>query len=153
LRVDRAGGPDACWLWDGHRRRDGYGHIIAGSPRTGRREVLAHRQAFEYTSGPIPLGAFVCHRCDNPCCCNPAHLFVGTHADNMADMARKGRRRGIASVRGEAHGNAIFTEADIRAIRRECEAGALQREVGARFGVDQAVISNIVRRKRWAHVD
>jgi hypothetical protein len=77
----------SCWPWTGHRDARGYG-------RTTKRSTTAHRVAWEVTHGEIPAGLFVCHRCDNPPCCNPAHLFLGTAGDNARDMAAKGRVRG-----------------------------------------------------------
>ena len=83
-KVRKADG-DACWAWTGAKRSD-YGAIkIAGD------SVLAHRVAWELTNGPIPEGQHVLHRCDNPPCVNPSHLFTGSHADNMRDAFRKGR--------------------------------------------------------------
>jgi hypothetical protein len=76
------GAPDDCWEWRGNRNNRGYGKLG---------KIYAHRVAYELASGPIPSGLEVMHSCDNPPCCNPAHLSVGTHADNMQDMARKGR--------------------------------------------------------------
>lgn len=77
--------------------RMGYGIFNAGTGRANRRTVYAHRFAWEITNGPIPVGLLACHHCDNPPCCNPAHLFLGTHADNNADMNAKGRARGRMS--------------------------------------------------------
>lgn len=87
-KVDKSGGPDACWLWTAGRSDWGYGHF-----RVGSKNLQAHRFAWELTRGPIPAGLLVLHRCDNPPCCNSAHHFLGTHADNMADAKAKGRLR------------------------------------------------------------
>lgn len=78
---------DACWEWTGHANRSGYGRVT----RRGR-DLFAHRYSWELANGPIPDGLIVCHRCDNPPCVRPEHLFLGTHSDNMRDAQRKGRR-------------------------------------------------------------
>lgn len=80
-----------CWLWTGWHDADGYGKLAIPSP--SRSQLLAHRVSWEIHHGPIPAGKCVLHRCDTPSCINPAHLFLGTQADNMRDMHAKGRGR------------------------------------------------------------
>lgn len=87
-RVDRASRADECWLWTGTVDRRGYGRL-----RYRGRFAKAHRLAYELTHGSIPEGMFVLHSCDEPGCCNPAHLRAGDHAENMRDRARRGRSR------------------------------------------------------------
>lgn len=81
---------DGCWMWRGAKHRSGHGHFNAGSGGY----MLAHRFAYEQLVGPIPEGMVLCHRCDTPACVRPDHLFVGTQADNVADMMTKARGRG-----------------------------------------------------------
>lgn len=83
---------DGCWLWTSNAHHNGYGQIaLSRNGATRQRWAWAHRVAWELTNGPIPAGQLVLHRCDTPLCVNPAHLFLGTHLENIADSVRKGR--------------------------------------------------------------
>jgi HNH endonuclease len=104
-------GPGECWPWAAARHRQGYGVLSVGS--SGRWES-GHRLAWAYWIAPIPAGMHVLHQCDNPPCVNPAHLFLGTHRDNMADMVAKGR-----SPYGESSPAAKLTEEQAKGLRRE----------------------------------
>lgn len=99
-KVVKTTDPAACWPWANGRCGCGYGAV-----RWQGRQMYAHRLAYELVNGPIPPGLLVRHLCDNPLCCRPSHLALGTHADNMADMARRGRRR--AHVLGATMATAI----------------------------------------------
>lgn len=131
-----------CIEWQGSRDRDGYGTL-----RSGRKDHKAHRVAYEKAHGPIARGLSVCHRCDNPPCCNPAHLFLGTPRDNTHDAVRKGR-----NARGARNGHTKLNDAAVRHIRALVADGRSQEEVGRLYGVGQTAISSIVRRRTWAHV-
>lgn len=111
-RVDKSGGPDACWPWMGPMTDFGYGKF-----RVWNRTRTSHRLAIEFTNGPIQTGSgyhgtCVLHRCDNPPCCNPAHLWLGTNADNAADRNAKGR-----SAAGERNGARLHPETRARGER------------------------------------
>lgn len=111
---------------------------------------IASRLAWTLTSGAEPEG-FVCHRCDNPPCCNPAHLFVGTQADNMADCSQKGRARG-PNRKGSQHGNARLSDTQVLEIRRRRSEGEKLLLLAKEFGVTEAAISGIARRISWKHL-
>lgn len=87
-KVDKSGGPTACWIWTGIKSGGGYGGMLFGG-----KERLAHRISYELANDEIPPGLCICHHCDNRICVNPSHLFMGTHQDNMRDMVWKGRHR------------------------------------------------------------
>jgi hypothetical protein len=116
----------------------GYGYV-----QRNMRRYLAHRIAFELTFGPIPDGLFVCHHCDNPPCVNPAHLFVGTQAENMADMAAKGRHRSRGGQNGERHPQAKLTDAQVDTIRVLLTGPESTRQIAERYGVSRSLISKI----------
>jgi len=119
--------------------------------------VKAHRLSWEIHNGPIPEGGVICHHCDNPPCVNPAHLFMGTQKDNIADRQGKGRSRGGTDgngldYRGTANPNVKLSEEDVRAIEMAVRAGKRQEDVAAWFGVSHATVSNIFRHRSWKHL-
>jgi hypothetical protein len=132
-----------CLLWLGSVNRYGYGYAI-----DKRRSVLAHRAAWEQENGPIPGGLLVCHKCDVRSCINPAHLFLGSAADNAQDMARKGRAPEGAQ-NGELHGRSKLTDEQVRAIRRDSRPLAA---IAAEHGVSDSLISRIRNRHLWPHL-
>jgi len=114
---------------------------------------MAHRLSWELTNGP-PGDKYVCHKCDNPRCVNPDHLFLGTHQDNMDDMVAKGRRFAVStSGAGPSNGAAKLTADEVRSIRRMYAAGGQsQAQLGQRFGVVGVVVSRVARRLSYANV-
>lgn len=135
-----------CWEYQGARNRKGYGSIGRGGRDGG--DVATHRASWEIHHGPIPSGIQVCHKCDNPPCCNPDHLFLGTPADNMQDKVTKGRAEGAP---GEQHPRARLTETEVRAIRANIE-NKTTRELGKQYGVSGVCIHKIQTFKTWGHV-
>jgi predicted XRE-type DNA-binding protein len=132
-----------CWRWRAGSMSHGYGcfHIQG-------RALYAHRVAYLLTYGHLPEKGSICHRCDHPWCINPAHLFAGSQADNLADMARKGR-----SARGERNAHARLTAEDVAEIRRLSRMSHVtQAELARRFGVQRPAISRIISGTRWGDV-
>ena len=147
-KVNKGGGPDACWLWTAGLLRDGYGSFTLNG-----KMITAHRMAWILTNGPIPAGSgyhgtVVRHRCDVPACCNPTHLELGSMVDNNRDRDERGRGRHV-SLPGEQNGQAKLTESQVLAIRDDPR---VQWQIAADFGVNQSQISYIKNRKKWAHV-
>lgn len=148
-RVDRNGPPHpytpelgCCWLWMGPTRGRGYG----GCTFDGE-DAYAHRIAWRLTHGD-PDRVAVLHSCDRRLCVNPAHLFIGTHADNSADMVAKGR-----SAIGERAPSAKMTAEGVREFRRRFAAGEPQRALAREYGIGINQANRIVRRLDWRHVD
>lgn len=165
-------GPSDCWPWMLGRRRGKYGKVVVGD-----RSFQSHRVAYAIAKGD-PGGLLVRHSCDNPPCCNPAHLAVGTYAENSLEMVAKGRslsgdrnpsrtkpeclRRGAnhpfvidpsRTARGEAHGNARFTNADIIQIRADYDSGLKSSpQIARERGCGKNTIIRIVQRIFWKHV-
>jgi hypothetical protein len=131
-----------CWEWSGAKVPQGYGLI----KRKDGAQLRAHRVAYELAVGAIPDGMFVCHRCDNPRRVRPSHLFLGSHAENMADMVIKGRS---AHMHGDLNGRAKLEPEAIASIRSS--AGRYS-QIARRFGVTPSAVGMIKRRERWAHL-
>lgn len=162
FRCFTVGEADECWEWTGTviDKKPGlnYGRMwIKGD------HVQAHRLSFALATGAFPAATLqMCHRCDNPPCVNPRHLFAGTPTDNMQDMTRKGRswiknnQHIVCTLRkpvtGEQHYRAKLKDDDVREIIELLKRGASQTAVAKRFGVNQTNISGIARGKTWKHL-
>ncbi len=158
-----------CLLWTGPTDRKGYG-IMSFEGSTRR----AHREAWSLAYGIIPVDMHVCHRCDNPPCCNPAHLFLGTTQENTADKVAKGRqargsaitrnmrfatglRNGMlthpeARTRGERHPCAKLTADIVRDCRRRSRAGETASSLAREFGIAPRSMIDVIKGKTWACV-
>ena len=157
---DKVKKSSGCWIWCGSKRSKGYGAFVyarGGEVVQGR----AHRYSYELHKGKIPAGLCVLHRCDNPACVNPDHLFLGSIADNNADMVSKGRHvRGATYTdpllcnyeRGEGHHAAKLTESDIRMIRNQKKSGLSYSKLSRMHGLAVGHLFRIVTRKAWRHV-
>ena len=137
-KVDVAGQGE-CWMWTAAKDADGYGRFGYEGKMT-----RAHRVSYTLRHGEIPKGLLVLHRCDTPACVNPAHLFVGTAADNMRDCSEKGRKS-----QGDNHHSSKLTDADVRAIREAHAEGVEYRELARKYGVSRSNIWYVVSGQTW----
>ena len=136
-----------CWEWNGVKR-NGYGRTIIGSRKDGTRHTIsAHRLSYLTWKGEIPNGYFVCHTCDNPCCINPEHLFVGTRQDNINDRERKGRN--IVKV-GEENSTSKLTKKTVKDARWErAFKGTTYQALADKYGVCKHTIMNAIKGITW----
>lgn len=136
-----------CWYWNGARHHLGYGLFASMG------ESKAHRVAWRLFNGDIPDGMNVLHRCDIRCCVNPEHLFLGTQADNVADMVQKGRQRTVPQP-GEKNAMARLTAEQVKEMRRlYAQGGMTQKAIGKLFGVSPMTASRAIRGESWSHID
>lgn len=160
-KVNSSDVSDACWPWTGTRLTTGmrYGRFTIGPGNQNRH--VAHRIAWELTYGQISKGMSVLHKCDNPICCNPKHLFLGTHMDNMKDMISKGRHIGVVGrgiypiekhARGSKNGCAKLTESDVLEIRRLHIEEWSYRLIAKKFGISKPTVAHIIHRRTWTHI-
>lgn len=151
--------PAGCWIWLGQTMPNGYGRTSRSRAENGPHSVYAHRAAWELTHGVVPTDLLVCHTCDNRVCVNPAHLFVGTQKDNIADMDAKCRRVNSPAPKGTVL-NAKITQGIANRIRKMhvdlpkrgtlIAPGEMQ-GLAARFGISVSQVYNVVTGKCWAH--
>jgi hypothetical protein len=168
-----------CWEWRAGRDRKGYGRFhLRADENEGKAETLAHRSAWSMANGPIPNGLQVLHRCDNPPCVNLAHLWLGSNAENRADMMAKGRaargdrhrsktrpetvargeahwsRRAPESVtRGERSSFSKLSEREAREVISRLARGERQRDIASDYGVTANTIWRINVGRTWGHIE
>jgi hypothetical protein len=145
--------PGGCWEWAGAQAPGGYGVVTYK-----KRQCRVHRVVYELCVDSIPAGLNVCHDCpdgDNPLCCNPGHLFLGTQLENVHDCMTKGRLHSRSAPVGELNPNAKITTALVQEIRHRVATGprGTQKQLQQETGLSRAAISRIVRCLAWAHVD
>lgn len=132
---------DECWEWKASK-----GKWLYGNFRIDSKTFLAHRVAYMLKNGEIPSEMLVCHSCDNPGCCNPKHLWLGTNYDNMQDMFKKGRR---PAAKGSRNGSAKLKEEDVLQIRNMRSQGCTCTDISKIYGVSIGTISHIATGRNW----
>lgn len=141
----RKNADSGCLEWQAYRNTGGYGTFY----KDGGIFILAHRWAYERVFGPVPEGQFVLHRCDNPRCVNPDHLWLGTKLDNARDRDQKGRR---IALRGEQHGRSKLLAEQIIEIRGLGAGGMTSYRIAKLYRVDSKTVRDILTRKLWPHI-
>ena len=142
---------EGCWLWTANATKDREGNRrygLIGAGRRGEGTLYAHRVSWEIHNGPVPQDMYVLHRCDNPCCVNPLHLFLGAQVDNMQDMTMKGRRGATGPVPDRGY---RVTRREIRLIIHE-SASMSNRDIAKLHLLNEATIGNILLGKSHIHV-
>jgi len=137
-----------CWEWTGIKNEQGYG-VIGKSPyiRDGK-NTRAHQLSWIIYNGKIPKGLYVCHRCDNPSCVNPDHLFLGTPKENTRDKMRKGRNN-----TGMGYIGTKLSPQDIINIRCDASIGVSYKDIGVKYGISRRFASKIISRERYDWVE
>ena|SRR3990167_2897409 len=150
-------GPDDCWEWQGNRGRHGYGRLTFNY-----KPLWAHRLAYEFEHGALPENKVICHKCDNPPCVNPKHLFAGSQTDNVLDVWSKGRGVNPPLHKGETHHKAKITAADAQEIKAAYDAAPIvgnRKKFGVlkaferRFGLSKRQVQQIAYGKSWKGCD
>jgi hypothetical protein len=132
-----------CWEWQGSYK-SGYGFFGING-----KEVATHRFSYELYNGPINDGLECCHSCDNSMCCNPEHLFLGTHSDNMQDMVSKGRAN---KNKGERHHKSSITESDVKNILVLLSSGVSMKKIHEELNISYRIIQRVCSGESWSHV-
>lgn len=167
--AERYPGIGKCWIWEGLLSPQGYGRFYVG-----RRSLPAHRVAYQISERTLSRNEFACHKCDNPACVRPDHIFIGTQKDNVDDMMKKGRQvsglkvKPECAARGDRHGSRTqpervcrgernpssrLTEDQVREIRRRYSTGLIwQKTLALQFGVTTSNIKKIIARTAWKHI-
>lgn len=141
---------DVCWPWQGARTQNGgYGNF---TPYYKLGPYRSHRISFSLHHKVSVAGVCILHACDNPPCVNPAHLFKGTMADNVADKMRKGRHHGGRGPKGSKHGRAKLDEIIVVAVRAKFQAGATLTSLACTYNVSITTIKRVVDKVGWTHV-
>jgi len=128
-----------CWEWTAGKSSNGYGQF-----KLNTKMLSAHRIAYTLTKGEIPKDLIVRHTCDNPVCCNPDHLILGTYADNMADKVERNRQ-----AKGEQNGRCKLT---VKQVMEIYNSPLTQDEIAKLYNIDQSIVSRIKHKKIWKHI-